>query len=251
MRDIKIVVATHKKYYMPTDDMYVPIHVGSMGKPSLGYQRDDEGENISAKNDDYCELTALYWVWKNMKADYVGLNHYRRYFGQKNGIKINGMSVATKQYINALLESKKILVPRARNYYIETVYSQYIHAHRKSDLDDIGKIIAIKYPFYSNAFDELKNKSKVHLFNMFVMPWEYFDEYCTWLFDLLFTLEAQLQKDYEPRLFGYIGERLLDVWIKANKLDYKECDFVCLEKINWIKKSVLFLQRKIRGDLTF
>ena len=82
-----IVVATHKAFPMPTDKMYIPLHVGAEGKTNedgtpldLGYQKDNTGDNISAKNANYCELTGLYWAWKNLKADYIGLVHYRRYF---------------------------------------------------------------------------------------------------------------------------------------------------------------------------
>ena len=78
--DIKILVATHKKYWMPKDDIYFPIHVGREGKADLGYIGDNTGDNISAKNANYCELTGLYWAWKNLKCDYIGLCHYRRYF---------------------------------------------------------------------------------------------------------------------------------------------------------------------------
>ena len=71
--DIKIIVATHKKYWMPSDDIYLPVHVGKKGKTDLGYQGDDTGDNISDKNTNYCELTGLYWAWKYLKADYKGL----------------------------------------------------------------------------------------------------------------------------------------------------------------------------------
>ena len=64
--DIKIIVATHKKYWMPSDDIYLPVHVGKKGKTDLGYQGDDTGDNISDKNTNYCELTGLYWAWKNL-----------------------------------------------------------------------------------------------------------------------------------------------------------------------------------------
>ena len=83
MKDIKIIVATHKKYQMPTEEIYIPIHVGAEGKEKLEYVPDNTGENISVKNPYYCELTGLYWAWKNLDAEYIGLVHYRRYFTQK------------------------------------------------------------------------------------------------------------------------------------------------------------------------
>ena len=87
-KTVKIVVATHKKYKMPKDEMYLPLHVGAAGKVDacgnpldLGYQKDNTGDNISGKNASFCELTGLYWAWKNLDADYIGLAHYRRHFG--------------------------------------------------------------------------------------------------------------------------------------------------------------------------
>ena len=82
--DIKILVAVHKPYWMPADDVYLPLHVGKSGKEDIGFAGDDTGENISHKNANYCELTGLYWAWKNLAADYIGLCHYRRYFTHSN-----------------------------------------------------------------------------------------------------------------------------------------------------------------------
>ena len=53
-KNIKIVIATHKKYKMPEDEMYLPLHVGSEGKEDLGYQKDNTGENVSLKNPYFC-----------------------------------------------------------------------------------------------------------------------------------------------------------------------------------------------------
>ena len=83
---IVMIVAAHKAYRMPEDPMYLPLHVGKAGKSlELGFQGDDTGDNISEKNPEYCELTGLYWAWKNLDADYIGLSHYRRYFRGKRG----------------------------------------------------------------------------------------------------------------------------------------------------------------------
>ena len=84
MKNIKIIVATHKEYNMPSDDIYLPVQVGAEGKKDLGYQKDNIGNNISKKNPFFCELTGLYWAWKNLKADYIGLAHYRRHFSLSN-----------------------------------------------------------------------------------------------------------------------------------------------------------------------
>ena len=73
--DIKIVIAAHKPYVMPEDKIYLPVQVGSEGKQNIGFQRDNEGDNISEKNPSFCELTGLYWAWKNLDADYIGLAH--------------------------------------------------------------------------------------------------------------------------------------------------------------------------------
>lgn len=88
------MVAAHKPYWMPQDDVYMPIHVGCEGKESIGFTGDNTGDNISAKNPHYCELTALYWAWKNLQADYTGLVHYRRYFTNKEARSIEGKRAA-------------------------------------------------------------------------------------------------------------------------------------------------------------
>lgn len=83
-KNIKLIVATHKSYEMPQDDnLYIPLHVGKKGKKDLGYLGDDTGDNISEFNPYYCELTGVYWAWKNLDYDYLGLVHYRRYFCKK------------------------------------------------------------------------------------------------------------------------------------------------------------------------
>ena len=64
--NIKIIVAAHKPYFMPDDDMYLPLQVGSFEKEGIGFARDDTGDNISEKNPRFCELTGIYWAWKNL-----------------------------------------------------------------------------------------------------------------------------------------------------------------------------------------
>ena len=255
--DIKIVVATHKTYWMPDDKIYFPVHVGAEGKDlDLGYTKDNTGDNISSKNANYCELTGLYWAWKNLGADYIGLAHYRRHFsnGKRGGDKklrvISGEELE-KTIVEADKAGIEILLPKPRNYWIETNYSQYAHAHHAIDLDTTREILCERYPGYVNTYDESMKRTIGHRFNMFIMKKDSFDAYCEWLFDVLFELERRLDissyNKNDSRVFGFVSERLLDVWIEANGYRYKELPYVFMESQNWLVKGSSFVKRKISG----
>lgn len=247
--DVKIIVATHKPYWMPSDSLYVPVHVGAEGKESLGFTPDNTGENISDKNANYCELTGLYWAWKNLSCEYLGLAHYRRQFTVLKGTS-DRRDVLTLDQARLLLADVDVLLPNKRNYWIETNYSQYVHAHHKEDLIETRKIIEEKYPGYIPAYDKSMKKTTGHRFNMFIMKKDLADAYCTWLFDILFELEKRLDiSEYsknDQRVFGFVSERLLDVWLETNGIKSKDIPYIFLEKENWLTKGVNFILRKLK-----
>lgn len=251
--DIKILVAAHKKYWMPDDSVYMPLHVGAEGKNDLGYIKDNTGDNISSKNPNFCELTGLYWAWKNLKADYIGLVHYRRYFTRKEvrNIEKKKEQILTGAEWEKLLDSCSIIVADKRKYYIETNRSHYNHAHHREGLDITEEIIKEIYPEYHVAFSTVMNRTWAHMFNMFVMRKDYYDQYCQWMFAVLFELEKRLDISsydaYEARVYGFVSELLLDVWIEKNKMPYTEQNVSFMEKQNWVKKGGAFLRRKIVG----
>jgi len=250
--NIKILVATHKEYRMPKDNMYLPIHVGKENSPhSLPFIGDDSGEHISSKNPNYCELTALYWAWKNLDADFIGLAHYRRHFVlHKPGLfcRDKFTHVLTSTQIEPILQKYPLLLPKPRNYFIETNYSQFVHAHPEESILLAKQIIAEKFPEYLSAFEEAMRRTKAHRFNMFLMKKELFHDYCNWLFSILFELEQRLDISaydaYNKRIFGFLSERLLDVYLEKNQLPYTELPVLFMEKENWIKKGFAFLKRK-------
>ncbi len=252
-KKIVILVAAHKKYWMPEDDVYLPLHVGAAGKDDLGYTRDDSGDNISLKNPNYCELTGLYWAWKNLDADYIGLCHYRRYFTKKEAHSIEGKrsEILSAADWERLLSAHPVIVPGRRKYYIETNRSHYNHAHPAIGLDETEVIIREKYPAYEAAFQDVMQKTSAHMFNMFVMRRDHFDAYMTWLFDILFALEQRVDTTgwdtFQQRIYGFVSELLLDVWLEANKIPYAEQNVSFMEKQNWLKKGGLFLKRKLVG----
>lgn len=124
--NIKMIVATHKAFDVPSDEFYLPVHVGHAVNPvDLGFQRDDEGDNISHLNRTYCELTAVYWAWKNLDADVVGLSHYRRFFAGK-GVPPHGRKgILTASGAAELMTNHGVVIGTPRNYLIETVESHY------------------------------------------------------------------------------------------------------------------------------
>ena len=245
MDGLKIIVAAHKPNRMPEDAAYLPVQVGAAVKSSLGeWQRDDEGENISAHNANWCELTGLYWAWKNLKADAIGLVHYRRHFKGAHGI-------ASGEELAKALEGVDAILPKKRNYFIETNYSQYVHAHHAIDLETTRQIIDERYPAYLAAYDRTMKRTSGHRFNMFVMRRDLVDRYCIWLFDVLFELERRLDissySAYDARVFGFVSERLLDVWLETNGVRFAEFPVLNLESQHWPQKILAFLKRKVRG----
>ena len=239
--NIKIVVATHKQYPMPEEEMYLPVQAGAAVHERLGYQGDDAGDSISEKNGVYCELTALYWAWKNLNAEAVGLCHYRRYFqepGEKTPLR--------EETLCRLMNETPVILPKKRNYYIETGESQFVHAHGRESLDALRGTLKDLYPAYLPAFDQSMAKTSGHRFNMFIMRREQFDSYCEWLFDILFETEKRLGTP-TPRMMGYLSERLLDAWIETGKIPYRELGVYHTERENWLVKGGNFLLRKIRG----
>ena len=255
---ITVIIATHKKYRVPTDAMYLPVQVGAAGKESIGFQRDDEGENISELNPYFCELTGLYWAWKNLDAEFIGLAHYRRHFTLHPLSRDKWKSVLTKKELDPYLGKTLVFVPKKRIYWIETLYSHYEHTHYINQLDETRKIIEDKYPSFLDSFDRAVKHRWGYMFNMMIMQRELFDEYCTWVFDILFELRNRLGEQglsaFHSRYYGRISEIIFNVWLlemkKTGRIhtdQIKEIPLVHMEKINWLKKGGAFLRAKFMG----
>ena len=252
MKNIIVIIATHKEYEMPKDKMYIPILVGAEGKKSIGYKGDNTKDNISKKNPFFCELTGLYWAWKNLDADYIGLSHYRRHFASS---KINKKdlfnSVLTLNEADKFFKDVDIITPNKRKYYIENLYDHYKHTLHIEPLDITGDIIKEKYPEYMEEFDKLKKRTSAHMFNMFIMKKDKLNEYCEWLFDILFELEKRVDNSkydsFHARFYGRVSELLFDVWLNTKGYPYKEVKVISMEKVNWWKKGTSFLKAKLFG----
>lgn len=248
--------------FVPAYKEYTPVYAGKNSKPEIkNFTGDDTGPNISAKNKYYSELTGLYWVWKNKKPAIVGSCHYRRYFTVFNepffyklkrlsyylagiqkkrhgliytsDVKFWETKFITAPEIKQILTQYDAIMPvrRILKYSVEQHFNRY---HNSSDLQLTKSIISEFFPEYISAFDKIMAEKRLFANNMFIMPWELFDELMNWLFFILFKFEEKTNltdfKGYQQRIFGFLSERLITVWIEHNQINYKELPLVYLKK---------------------
>ena len=250
-KTITIYVVSHKKFKSHNPDLnFKTIFVGNNGKQLFeeakhdnNVEYDSHGINIGEKNKNYCELTALYWIWKNDNSDIIGLCHYRRYFGTKISYLIKLLTGKEKFLLNSshilkYLTKYDIILPKhCVHPYHQTVRDNYAMRHNVQDLDKTREILSRLFPEYLADFDDVMNRRYMYQGNMFITKRNILNEYCEFLFKLLFELEQQVKdvvttySSYNQRIYGFISERLFSVWIEHNKTKYKlkETRFICTE----------------------
>lgn len=225
--DTRIYVITHKKFNAPADDGYITLQVGHALGNDLGYIGDDTGENISGKNKNYCELTGVYWIWKNISCDIVGICHYRRYFAKDK-------SLLSKKYIEDTLQEYDAITIQSAFTRWKNLWTHYKEMHFEKDLQIVRDIISEKYPAYLPCFDLSMHCNLFTLGNMIITRKKIFDQYCEWLFDILFEAERRIDiseyDDMQKRIFGFLSERLLRVWLMNSNLRIREEALLMVEE---------------------
>ena len=238
LESTKLLIAAHKPAWMPEDSVYLPVQVNAgAASPIPGYQPDNEGENISSLNPRYCELTALYWGWKNLDCEYMGLVHYRRYLAGHGE-----RGTASSEDIANLLAKAPVVLPKPRNYLVVDVKTHYSKTFDGRHLDIARSVLREREPGYLDAFDAHMKERKAHICNMLIMRRDYLDSYLSWLFPILQEIESQIDfrnmTPFEARVIGRVSERLLDPWLMENGISYVECPTVDIDGTNWPKKVV-------------
>lgn len=236
----RILVCCHKKDIMATNKPYFPIQLGKdINNTDLGISTDNTGDNISSKNPYFCELTGIYWAWKNLQdTEVIGLCHYRRYFDFHNICKpFKPYTIYPTRYFSSVdlsipvevineVKSGCIILPRQENYPTSAL-TQFNEGHSCLDMQVVRDIIKNDFnDKYSRAYWKvLATNNKLSLCNMFIMNWKDFDNYCTWLFQILnkaeTTIDISHYSTYQKRIYGFLAERLLNVWVFAEKKKIK------------------------------
>jgi hypothetical protein len=243
MYDIKIFQAFHKPYiHNPEATWICPVSVGNYEHPI--FPKDNNGKNISFLNPFYCELTVLYWAWKNRTADVVGLYHYRRYLSylpdnaMENPEHLTRVD-ETEQNIRYLSsnDQKQALINKLRAYdfVIPRKFTQmpsigvlYRQLHRPEPWDAFMSVMRKKYqPEQVDAYFNASDRTTIC--NMFVTKWTHFDNYCTDLFDVIdqaYQIVGSPFSDWHNRYPGFLAERFLGFWLHKHRMTTAEVPLI-------------------------
>ncbi|GCD52926.1 DUF4422 domain-containing protein [Acetobacter pasteurianus] len=232
---VTIYTACHDNFQNPCDNIYTPMLCGKKNKNIVtNFMGDDTGQNISDLNYCFCELTALYWMWKNDKtSDIVGLSHYRRFFAKKtygNNLfykmpsnpdeKIEREEIAAGNDFDYLMGDVDLVVSLKQD--VGNVLHNYRLYHNIDDMFLVERMIQRLHPEYMDAYRFfMREECAIYRYNMFVGKKAVVDKYCEWIFSILLPL-ADLKffnnySDYQKRIFGFISERIMGVWLLHNR----------------------------------
>lgn len=225
---ISINVITHKSIDLDLPDIYRMLAVGDNDLP---YLKDNSGHNISHKNQFFCELTGLYWMYKNDSADILGLMHYRRFLSTKKIASYSNQLLNSAEIDRCLLSSEMIMPePVAMP---DSVSVNWARHHGLWSWLVIRDVLADISPSYLPSFTNVSKGNSCSLFNIMVCRRSTLIDYCDWLFPVLFELERRVDPacldGYQKRLIGFAAERLLNVWVLHNNIAVSYCPVISFE----------------------
>lgn len=228
---IRIYIASHYKQKRPIKKKgYKYISLGGNYVDEFN-DNVPQNDNISNKNNLYCELTATYWIWKNDRSDYVGLVHYRRFLRKNHSSFVeriinrfnffdNFVRPVSSSALLKLLKKYDVILPTKIVFGDTTVQEQYQYSHGGDDLSVVRLVLQKKYPDSVASFDRLLCGNSFHHCNILITKKSIFDDYSSFVFDVLFESEKIIGS--KPRVYGFISERLMDVFLELRGLSYIE-----------------------------
>lgn len=227
--NIRMLMCTHKlSTFLPP--LFEAIQCGAALNSAISDTiPDNTGDNISAWNREYCELTAHYFAWKNIQADYYGFCHYRRFFCAQDSTtsaylargvlseKERTVLLRDEEYWRSFIQECDIIAPKSEDMGI-TVGEHYCTSryHYAEDLELFMELIRSKAPQLCDVAEEYLAQRRQYFCNMFVMKAELFREYCDLLFGILaeFDKRKTLHGDFQSdRTDGYLGELFTGIYI--------------------------------------
>ena len=173
---------------------------------------DDTGEHISDRNKQFCELTALYWLWKNAGQEIVGLEHYRRHF------------LMGERWLSEMRDRKIDVILPTPLYVAPSIAGNYRERHVASDWDFMMDYMRRIYPEYYIEACRFFETNLYSPCNMFIMKKKVLDDLCVWLFPILFICAehgGKREDAYQNRYPGFLSERLMTFFFEKNRDRYR------------------------------
>lgn len=187
----------------------VPVHAGAAtSEVSIAAVNDNQGENISKKNRTYSELTVTYWVWKNVKAPYVGICHYRRIF------------ILNECELNYIHSGEADVILSLPNIYLPDITEHQRRYISDSDWNAGMSALKKRSPEYFNASKELLKQRYIYNYNIVIAKKEVFNAYCAWMFPILELMETICQPKgikRNDKYLGLFGEYLTALYFLYNR----------------------------------
>ena len=247
-----IYIVTHKRVDLPKLAGYRAIQVGGAADAFPGCLRDNTGDNISGRNANYCELTAMYWVWKNVDDPYKGLVHYRRYFGQR-ALSSRVEDILGYDALVGLLDRRDALAARPAVYHVDARSQLLMECCTPETFSKLEAVVAALSPDSMDDFRAFFAGNRASQYNMLFCRRQLFDDYCAWLFPILFKLEEQVDLTdaniYQKRLYGFLSERLMNVWMRHNELRVQYLPVVSTAYT--LRDHLTYFRRDLTNELRF
>ena len=204
-----------RSYGLP--EWVTPIQVGAaLCEERVADILDCQGDNISWKNGNYSELTALYWVWKNRllqasgkeRYEYYGLAHYRRV-----------LELTEEDELRLEDNGVDVILPYPMPYEpdIEAHHGRYL---KEQDWDAVRHAVSELYPEYGAFFPGVLKQRYLYNYNIILARKNVLADYCSWLFPVLERLEENSVprgRDRADRYVGYAGETLATLYFMYNR----------------------------------
>lgn len=247
-----IYIVSHKEVPVFTGLNYIPIQVGYNPNNYKRYVRDNTGQNIASKNAYYCELTALYWIWKNDTSDEKGLVHYRRYFA-KNMWNNSATNIYGYDELHSLMKNADIILPKRTHYHVSAKEQLCRNSCDYENFNVLKQVVSELEPEYMDTFCNFFNQNRCSQYNMMFCSAQIFNDYCEWLFKILFEVEDRIDieklHDYKKRIFGFLSERLLNIWVEKNRLEVRYVDVINTE--NSMLCNLSFMRREFTNEIRY
>jgi len=242
---MRIFVVAHKETPTPPNPLYGVIAVGGASVPGAEFN-DSTGDNIASKNPEYCELTAIYWIWKNTRESPLGVCHYRRYFNLLPTELASHPAITyptldstisellcdpgQAEAIDRLLNQYDIIIPRAL-YQPVSIAEDYVRAHGHAEWDEFVRQLD---SLYGADRHSVRDETRFYGNNMLICGREIFDLYATQLFRVIDGVVSATGPRpaipgarYQPHRYpGYLAERFMSAFVNANRLKYFEAQVI-------------------------